>query len=152
HAHEQHRQGCAPAARFSGIIRDPINGYGPVTGRMLRLGLTGGIASGKSAVAAMLRELGFSVLDADSLAHKLIEPGQPAYEEVLREFGRTITDDQGRVTAPSWPRWFSKIARSLIGSTPSCIRASRNWSSASSMNGSATALATPRLSKPRCSS
>lgn len=64
---------------------------------MLRLGLTGGIASGKSAVAAMLRELGFSVLDADSLAHKLIEPGQPAYEEVLREFGSAVTDGQGRV-------------------------------------------------------
>ena len=64
---------------------------------MLRLGLTGGIASGKSAVAAMLRELGFSVLDADSLAHKIIEPGQPAYEEVLREFGSAITDSQGRV-------------------------------------------------------
>ena len=64
---------------------------------MLQLGLTGGIASGKSAVAARLRELGFSVLDADSLAHKLIEPGQPAYEEVLREFGSTITDGQGRV-------------------------------------------------------
>jgi dephospho-CoA kinase len=64
---------------------------------MLRLGLTGGIASGKSAVAAMLRELGFSVLDADSLAHKIVEPGQPAYEEVLREFGSAITDGQGRV-------------------------------------------------------
>src|SRR3989442_169420 len=49
---------------------------------MLRLGLTGGIASGKSAVAAMLREMGFAVLDADSLAHKLIGPGQPAYNEV----------------------------------------------------------------------
>src|SRR5215469_18855376 len=64
---------------------------------MLRLGLTGGIASGKSAVAAMLRELGFSVLDADSLAHKIIEPGQPAYEEVLREFGSAITDGHGHV-------------------------------------------------------
>jgi dephospho-CoA kinase len=64
---------------------------------MLRLGLTGGIASGKSAVAAMLRELGFAVLDADSLAHRIIEPGQPAYEEVLREFGAAITDGQGRV-------------------------------------------------------
>ena len=64
---------------------------------MRRLGLTGGIASGKSAVAAMLRELGFSVLDADSLAHRLVEPGQPAYEEVLREFGSAITDGQGRV-------------------------------------------------------
>ena len=64
---------------------------------MLRLGLTGGISSGKSAVAAMLRELGFAVLDADSLAHKIIEPGQPAYEGVLREFGSSITDGQGRV-------------------------------------------------------
>src|SRR5215472_2861044 len=64
---------------------------------MLRLGLTGGIASGKSAVAAMLRELGFSVLDADSLAHKIIEPGQPAYDEVVREFGPSITDGQSRI-------------------------------------------------------
>jgi dephospho-CoA kinase len=64
---------------------------------MLRLGLTGGIASGKSAVAAMLRELGFSVLDADSLAHKLIEPGQPAYDEVLREFGPSIAGAGGRI-------------------------------------------------------
>ena len=64
---------------------------------MLRLGLTGGIASGKSAVAAMLRELGFAVLDADSLAHKIIEPGQPAYEDVLGEFGAAITNGQGGV-------------------------------------------------------
>jgi dephospho-CoA kinase len=64
---------------------------------MLRLGLTGGIASGKSAVAAMLRDLGFSVLDADSLAHKLIEPGQPAYDEVLHEFGPSIANAGGRI-------------------------------------------------------
>jgi len=64
---------------------------------MLRLGLTGGIASGKTAVAAMLRELGFAVLAADSLAHKLIEPGQPAYDEVVREFGLAILDSDQRV-------------------------------------------------------
>jgi dephospho-CoA kinase len=64
---------------------------------MLRLGLTGGIASGKSAVAAMLREMGFAVLDADSLAHKLIEPGQPAYDEVVRDFGQTVIAPGGRV-------------------------------------------------------
>lgn len=64
---------------------------------MLRLGLTGGIASGKSAVAAMLRDLGFPVLDADSLAHKLIEPGQPAHDEILREFGPAVTDASGRI-------------------------------------------------------
>src|SRR5467141_1636188 len=64
---------------------------------MLRLGLTGGIASGKSAVAAMLRELGFAVLDADALAHKLIEPGQAAYAEVIQEFGPSIADTSGRI-------------------------------------------------------
>src|ERR1700730_16482868 len=64
---------------------------------MLRLGLTGGIASGKSAVAAMLRELHFSVLDADSLAHQLVEVGQPAYDEVLREFGPSIIGVAGRI-------------------------------------------------------
>jgi dephospho-CoA kinase len=64
---------------------------------MLRLGLTGGIASGKSAVAAMLREMGFAVLDADSLAHRLIERGQPAHEEILSEFGPAITDASGRI-------------------------------------------------------
>ena len=64
---------------------------------MLRLGLTGGIATGKTAVAAMLRELRFDVLDADSLAHKLIEPGQPAYDEVVREFSRSILDSDARV-------------------------------------------------------
>src|SRR2546429_9879618 len=64
---------------------------------MLRLGLTGGIASGKSSVAAMLREMGFAVLDADSLAHRLIDPGQPAYAEVLQEFGQAVGAPDGRV-------------------------------------------------------
>jgi dephospho-CoA kinase len=45
----------------------------------------------------MLRELGFDVLDADSLAHKLIEPGQPAYDEVLREFGPDVLDPDKRI-------------------------------------------------------
>jgi dephospho-CoA kinase len=64
---------------------------------MLRLGLTGGIASGKTAVAAMLREMGFAVLDADSLAHKLIEPGEAAYDQVVAEFGPAIIDSDNRI-------------------------------------------------------
>jgi dephospho-CoA kinase len=59
---------------------------------MLRLGLTGGIASGKSAVAAMLRDVRFPVLAADPLSHQLMEPGQPAYDEILHEFGPTIVE------------------------------------------------------------
>lgn len=64
---------------------------------MLKMGLTGGIASGKSAVAAMLREMGFPVLEADVVAHKLIEPGQPAHDEVVREFGAELADAAGRI-------------------------------------------------------
>lgn len=62
---------------------------------MRRMGLTGGIASGKSTVAAMLRELGFPVLDADAVAHKLIEPGHPAHDEVLRQFGADLANSAG---------------------------------------------------------
>lgn len=64
---------------------------------MLRLGLTGGIASGKSAVAGMLRELGFHVLDADGLGHTLMEPGTRAYVEIVREFGAGVTGVDGRI-------------------------------------------------------
>ena len=62
---------------------------------MLRVGLTGGIASGKSTVAGMLRELDCAVLDADTLGHELLEQGQDAYNEVVREFGREILDAHG---------------------------------------------------------
>jgi dephospho-CoA kinase len=64
---------------------------------MLKMGLTGGIASGKSAVAVMLREMGFPVLEADVVAHKLIETGQPAHDQVLREFGAGVADATGRI-------------------------------------------------------
>ena len=64
---------------------------------MLRAGLTGGIATGKTTVAAILRELGCHMLDADKIAHHLIEPGAAAYEDVVREFGRGILTADGRV-------------------------------------------------------
>jgi dephospho-CoA kinase len=64
---------------------------------MLKLGLSGGIACGKSTVAGMLREHGFHVLDADALAHQLMEPGQPAHDEVIRAFGSGIAGESGRI-------------------------------------------------------
>jgi len=64
---------------------------------MLRVGLTGGIGCGKSTVAGMMRKLGCHVLDADDLAHRLIEPGQPAYDDIVREFSREILDASGRI-------------------------------------------------------
>ena len=63
---------------------------------MRKLGLTGGIASGKSTVATMLRDLGFEVIDADSLAREVMEPGQTVYEEVFHEFGSGILDPKSR--------------------------------------------------------
>jgi len=64
---------------------------------MLRIGLTGGIASGKSTVASMLRDVACPVLAADALGHELLEPGQTAYAEVVREFGIDILDSYGNV-------------------------------------------------------
>ena len=64
---------------------------------MLRYGLTGGIASGKSTVAKMLCEHGFAVLEADRIAHQVIEPGQPAYAEVISKFGTEILDADKRI-------------------------------------------------------
>ncbi len=54
---------------------------------MLKVGLTGGIATGKSYVLAVLRELGCEVSDADTLAHQAVEPGKPAYQDIVHEFG-----------------------------------------------------------------
>lgn len=64
---------------------------------MLRVGLTGGIATGKTTVVAMLRELGCQVLEADKIAHRMMEPGGEAYHEVVREFGRGILTQEGLV-------------------------------------------------------
>src|ERR1700736_282429 len=64
---------------------------------MLRLGITGGIASGKSRVSAMLREMAFTVLDADSVAHTLIEPGYPAHHKIVRVFGKSILNGDNHV-------------------------------------------------------
>ena len=64
---------------------------------MLRVGLTGGIATGKSYVGKVLQELGCELIDADRVAHVVIEPGQPAYDELIVEFGPTILDAEGRI-------------------------------------------------------
>lgn len=57
------------------------------------IGLTGGIASGKSTVSAMLRKLGAEVLDADALAREVVEPGQPALAEIADRFPEVIRAD-----------------------------------------------------------
>jgi dephospho-CoA kinase len=64
---------------------------------MLRVGLTGGIASGKSTVASILRDSDCQVLELDPLGHEMLETGQPAYNEVVAEFGSDILDKFGNV-------------------------------------------------------
>lgn len=65
--------------------------------RILKVGLTGGIACGKSVVTGELGGLGAIVLNADTIAHKLMEPGGAAYEPVVQRFGREILDARGQV-------------------------------------------------------
>jgi len=62
---------------------------------MKLIGLTGGIASGKSLVAARLRELGAVHVDADQLARQVVEPGTPALDAVVRAFGDGILNEDG---------------------------------------------------------
>jgi dephospho-CoA kinase len=64
---------------------------------MLRVGLTGGLGSGKSTVAAELRALGAYVIEADELGRTLMEPGQSVYDEIVRVFGPEVVGSDGRL-------------------------------------------------------
>ncbi|HKN21731.1 MAG TPA: dephospho-CoA kinase [Terracidiphilus sp.] len=64
---------------------------------MLRVGLTGGLGSGKSTVAAMLRELGAQVVEADALGRTLMEPGQPVFAEIVRACGPDVVGPDGQL-------------------------------------------------------
>ncbi|MGB4507986.1 MAG: dephospho-CoA kinase [Syntrophomonadaceae bacterium] len=54
------------------------------------IGLTGGIASGKSTVSRALQDLGAIIIDADEVAHAIIEPGKPAWEDIVEHFGTEV--------------------------------------------------------------
>ena len=64
---------------------------------MLRVGLTGGLGSGKSTVASYLRALGAEVIEADELGRQLMEPGQPVFAEIARVFGPEVVGADGRL-------------------------------------------------------
>jgi dephospho-CoA kinase len=61
------------------------------------LGLTGGIGMGKSTAAGLLSEMGTSVVDTDRIAHELVEPGQPALEEIRQCFGPDVIGKEGQL-------------------------------------------------------
>ncbi len=64
---------------------------------MLRVGLTGGLGSGKSTVAAMLREIGAEVIEADALGRAMMAPGEAVYEEIVRRFGPGVAGAGGQL-------------------------------------------------------
>ena len=64
---------------------------------VLKVGLTGGIASGKSVVGGMFATLGAHLVEADRIAHSLMQPGEPVYNEVVRHFGREILNPNGSI-------------------------------------------------------
>jgi dephospho-CoA kinase len=64
---------------------------------MLRVGLTGGLGSGKSTVATFLRELGAEVVEADALGRALMEPGHSVYSNIVRLFGAEVVLPDGRL-------------------------------------------------------
>lgn len=72
------------------------------------VGLTGGIATGKSTVASILREMGVPVIDADRVAREVVEPGQPALARVVEAFGPEVLDAHGRLDRAAMRR---RIAR-----------------------------------------
>jgi dephospho-CoA kinase len=63
--------------------------------KFLLVGLTGGIATGKSTVSEILRHLGCVIIDADVLAREVVEPGEPAYDDIVVEFGPSIVLKDG---------------------------------------------------------
>ncbi len=67
---------------------------------MLKVGLTGGIASGKSVVGEMFVALGAHLVQADRLAHQVMDPGEPVYNQVVRHFGREILNPDGSINRP----------------------------------------------------
>ncbi|MHB8216396.1 MAG: dephospho-CoA kinase [Candidatus Sulfotelmatobacter sp.] len=79
---------------------------------MLKVGLTGGIASGKSVVGEMFVAFGAHLVQADRIAHELMLPGQSVYYEVVAHFGREILNYDGRVNR-------SKLAEAAFGKTAS---------------------------------
>jgi dephospho-CoA kinase len=70
----------------------------------MRIGLTGGIASGKSTVAAILADLGAVIIDSDQLAREVVEPGTDGLDRIHRRFGDAVLTPDGRLDRPALGR------------------------------------------------
>jgi dephospho-CoA kinase len=98
---------------------------------MLKVGLTGGIASGKSVVGEMLVALGAHLVQADRIAHQLMLPGQPVYNEVVRHFGGGILNPDLSVNR-------AKLAEAAFGpATPAAESKPKSAAASSAVSSSA---------------
>jgi len=67
----------------------------------VRVGLTGGVGSGKTTVARLLAEHGAVIIDADAIARQVVEPGTPGFDAVVAAFGDSVVDSDGRLDRPA---------------------------------------------------
>ena len=89
--------GIRPCRRAHDILH-------PVSERTIRVGLTGGVASGKSTVSAAMAELGAVVIDADALARDVVERGTPGLAQVVEAFGEDLLTPEGDLDRPAMGR------------------------------------------------
>ncbi|KAG8175338.1 hypothetical protein JTE90_015551 [Oedothorax gibbosus] len=68
---------------------------------MFLVGLTGGIATGKSSVASILRNMGIEIIDADVVAREVVEPGKQAWKKIRKEFGEAVFHSDGTLNRPA---------------------------------------------------
>lgn len=97
---------------------------------MLKVGLTGGIAAGKSSMGEMFVALGAHLIQADAIAHQLMQPGEAVYQEVVQRFGAGILDPGGQINR-------ARLAEAAFGSPriqelnqivhPPVIRRQEEW-------------------------
>jgi len=110
---------------------------------MLKVGLTGGIAAGKSVVGEMFVALGAHLVEADRIAHSLMQVGEPVYNEVVRHFGREILNPDGSVNRgklaeaafgpPGADKGSSRVADLNRIVHPAVIRSQEEWMHAVSL-------------------
>lgn len=115
----------------------------------LVLGVTGGIACGKSEVGSILSTLGFQVLDTDDVAHEMMLPGKTAYDRIVEYFGSGILDESGEIDR-------KKLGKLVFGDTrnlealngfvhPPVCREYRQWLADKKRDGSRLAVIIPLL-------
>ncbi len=91
---------------------------------MFRVGLTGGIASGKSTISQLFSDLGIDIIDTDVISHQLMEPGQPAYQQTVKHFGARILNNNKTINRstlrkivfnqPAEKKWLENMIHPLI--------------------------------------